>query len=149
MQDELSTLEALGQVVKRLQREIAETDEAYIRLDLIILYKLLLCLNGRFVGDEVLERPRIFECALAQVVVDKQQLVFNVRNAKGRLQNAYAFVVAVEIAQYAVEDRAQHAFSFAAVADNDERLLQHGRRQQAVAAELLQGHLIVGIEYII
>lgn len=149
LQNELPPLEALGQIVERLQGEIAEADEAHIRLDLIILHELLLCLNGRFVGDEVLERPRIFERALAQVVVDEQQLVFDVRHTEGRLQNADTLVVAVEIAQYAVKDRAQHAFSFAAVADNDKRLLQHGSRKQAVTAELLQGYLIVGKEHVV
>ena len=149
LQDELPPLEALGQVVERLQGEVAEADEAHKGQDLIILHELLLCLNGCFVGDEVLERPRIFERALAQIVVDEQQLVFDVRHAEGRLQNADTLVVAVEIAQYAVKDRAQHAFSFAAVADNDERLLQHGSRKQAIAAELLQGYLIVGKEYVV
>ena len=106
LQNELPPLEALGQVVERLQGEVAEADEAHIRLDRIVLHKLLLRLNGRFVGDEVLERPRVFERALAEIVVDEQQLVLDVRHAEGRLQHAQAFVVAVEIAKYAVEDGA-------------------------------------------
>ena len=106
LQNELPPLEAFRQIIERLQGEVAEADEAHIRLDWIVLHKLLLRLNGGFVGDEVLERPRVFERALAEIVVDEQQLVLDVRHAEGRLQNADTLVVAVEIAKYAVEDRA-------------------------------------------